>query len=145
VQGQTGALHGATAALPEIARSVVERYVEDGIDISLHDASCADVEVDDVALRRVIANQVDNAIAHGRTPIRIELSGDAEETLLMVFDAGTGIAVGSFQHLLQPFVRLQPEVAANGLAASPWASSRKSPSSWAVVLCWRRSTGCVRG
>ena len=114
VSGQTGAIHGTAAALPGIARSAVDRYVEEGVDIALHDRGGASVEVADVAMRRVIANLVDNAIAHGRAPIRIELSGDGDETLLMVYDAGTGIAAGSFQHLLQPFVRLEPEVAANG-------------------------------
>jgi two-component system sensor histidine kinase KdpD len=67
-----------------------------------------EVDADPVLLERVMANLVDNALAHtpGR-PVRIEAARTgAERVTLRVVDQGPGIAPAAREHVFQPFQRM---------------------------------------
>jgi two-component system, OmpR family, osmolarity sensor histidine kinase EnvZ len=113
-QGQNGVVRGATNSMPELVHAIVDGFRVDGLDIVFRNLGGAEIEVPEVALRRVLMNLVDNAVAHGQAPIEVELGGGANEVVLMVYDRGAGIAEGTFEHLLQPFVRMEPEISTDG-------------------------------
>jgi signal transduction histidine kinase len=61
---------------------------------------------DRLALRRVIANLIDNAVKFGRTAVvSVSIAGD--QAILAVDDDGPGIPVDQRELLLEPFVRLE--------------------------------------
>ena len=69
------------------------------------------------ALRQIALNLVQNALDHGRPPVRVrtQLSGDQVE--LAVTDAGAGLSPDEWQQALEPFnrVRAQPNTGHAGL------------------------------
>jgi two-component system osmolarity sensor histidine kinase EnvZ len=65
-----------------------------------------------VALRRAVANLVENALRYGHdgkgteTRIILRTSGDARSILISVLDSGPGIPIGDLERIRQPFTRL---------------------------------------
>jgi two-component system osmolarity sensor histidine kinase EnvZ len=57
-------------------------------------------------LERLMANLVDNALAHGAPPIEISTSRNPEGWLLSVRDHGAGIKADELSNATRPFVRL---------------------------------------
>ena len=92
---------------------ILEREVEDrlraGAAISLvvsPAANGAQVIGDALALRRLIANLTDNALAYGREAlITAEVRGD--DLVILVDDKGPGISPGEREIVFEPFVRLE--------------------------------------
>jgi signal transduction histidine kinase len=65
---------------------------------------------DRLALRRVVANLIDNALAHGqvaRVSVRVWVQAEAQEVVLTVDDQGPGIPPAQREAVLEPFVRLE--------------------------------------
>ncbi len=87
----------ALADLGERARAVV---------VSI-DESVPPVEADPALLERVVANLVDNALAHGDgpDPVRLEAGAAAGRVLLRVVDRGRGIPSGDRERVFRPFQR----------------------------------------
>jgi two-component system osmolarity sensor histidine kinase EnvZ len=56
-------------------------------------------------LERALANLVDNALKHGRPPVRLRVSAQADEAIVEVEDGGAGIAADARAPLLQAFAR----------------------------------------
>jgi signal transduction histidine kinase len=61
---------------------------------------------DRLALRRVIANLVDNALIYGKAA-HLSIQADAEYVTLHVDDEGPGIPTDQREQILEPFVRLE--------------------------------------
>jgi len=61
---------------------------------------------DRLALRRVIANLVDNALLYGRAS-HLSIEADSEFVILNVDDEGPGIPPDQREAILEPFVRLE--------------------------------------
>jgi len=59
-----------------------------------------------LALRRAVANLVDNALRYAGTPVEVELKNGAGETVIEVRDRGPGIPPGEAERLKRPFTRL---------------------------------------
>lgn len=101
-----------TQELFEIA-PLLQREAEDrrlaGASISLTmspAAAKAQVLGDMLAVRRIIANLTDNAIAYGReAAIGADVAGDM--LVLTIDDKGPGISLDQRERVLQPFVRLE--------------------------------------
>ena len=101
-----------TQELFEIA-PLLEREAEDrrlgGAAVSLAmspGAAKAQILGDTLAVRRLIANLTDNAIAYGReAAIGADVKGN--ELLLTIDDKGPGISPNQRDRVLQPFVRLE--------------------------------------
>jgi two-component system osmolarity sensor histidine kinase EnvZ len=61
------------------------------------------------ALTRALANLIDNALAHGAPPLRLELRGEGEVGFaITVWDQGAGIPALAWSRALEPFQRLDP-------------------------------------
>jgi len=69
------------------------------------------------ALRQISLNLVQNALDHGRPPVRVGTRLYADRFELAVSDAGDGLSADEWQQALQPFNRLraQPNTGHAGL------------------------------
>jgi two-component system osmolarity sensor histidine kinase EnvZ len=61
--------------------------------------------VREVALRRALANLIDNAIRYGEKEVEVSTNRGGDQLLLTVSDRGPGIQTMNPQELLQPFAR----------------------------------------
>ena len=88
----------ALAGLGERGRSVVVEVPE----------SLPPVTTDPAMLERVVANLVDNALAHGdtATPVRVEAGAVGGHVLVRVIDRGRGIPEAQRDRVFEPFQRL---------------------------------------
>ena len=81
------------------------------------DCSAQRIEIrgDAVLLRRMIRNLIENARRHGgATPIRVGLTGSAEQVLLEVCDGGQGVAEDEREAIFAPFYRARGASEADG-------------------------------
>ena len=63
--------------------------------------------VQPTALGRAVGNLIDNALSHGRPPLRLVLRRDGEDGFrIEVWDHGSGISAEAWPQALQPFLRL---------------------------------------
>ena len=98
------------------------------------------------ALRQITLNLVQNALDHGRPPVRVrtQLSGDQVE--LAVTDAGAGLSPDEWQQALEPFnrVRAQPNTGHAGLGLAlvdrlirnvgGTLSSNRTPDAFTIIV-----------
>ena len=56
-------------------------------------------------LQHLVRNLIDNAFAHGRTPVSVEVATTEDGVRLAVSDGGTGIPEGERETVFQPFYR----------------------------------------
>jgi two-component system osmolarity sensor histidine kinase EnvZ len=66
-------------------------------------------------LARALANLIDNALAHGAPPLRLELAAEGPSGFVItVWDRGPGLAADAWERALEPFQRLDPSRANQG-------------------------------
>jgi two-component system osmolarity sensor histidine kinase EnvZ len=95
----------APADLSAIAADVVAEAARSGADIALNAAGPALLSLRARAVKRALANLVDNAAAHGdRVSVTIERDGGA--VTVLVDDDGPGIAPEHYEDAFRPFSRL---------------------------------------
>jgi two-component system, OmpR family, osmolarity sensor histidine kinase EnvZ len=58
-----------------------------------------------MALQRLFANLIDNAVKYGAAPIEVTVEDDLGDVIVGIADRGPGIALGDVARLKQPFVR----------------------------------------
>jgi two-component system, OmpR family, osmolarity sensor histidine kinase EnvZ len=117
VQGDSAAATGAVAntvfgktePLHQVVRDVVALYADGPQRVSC-EVEDIELPVPDLALQRLLANLIDNALAYGRAPVQVQLrarpvaqGGGCE---LRVMDDGEGMTEEEFQRAQAPFVRL---------------------------------------
>ncbi|HEY4365737.1 MAG TPA: HAMP domain-containing sensor histidine kinase [Steroidobacteraceae bacterium] len=92
----------------QVVRAEVSDRVAEGKSVDLLAGFVGDAVVlgDRLALRRVVANLVDNALQYGRVA-HIKLDADEHTTTLIVDDEGTGIPPEQREAMLEPFARLE--------------------------------------
>jgi two-component system osmolarity sensor histidine kinase EnvZ len=110
VQGDTLAAQGVPESVKALLEQTAAEYTEQGSDVRLR-VTDVEVELPDLSLRRTLLNLVDNALAHGKPPVRISLTqqgqGPSRAVTLTVWDHGTGISPEEFERAQLPFVRLE--------------------------------------
>jgi len=91
-------------------RLLVERVVDDqsdlGHDVTLQPGTAITVEGVPLALRRMVANLVDNAVKYGERA-RLQLRADKDHCFLEVDDDGPGIPEQLQERVFEPFFRLE--------------------------------------
>ncbi|WP_176943442.1 ATP-binding protein [Sphingomonas sp. YR710] len=89
-------------------RSLVETAVDDaafvGKDVELGEAIRAPVAVDALAIKRTLANLIDNAVKYGRQA-RISLTIDGDDAIVDIRDRGPGLSDDDMERIFQPFYR----------------------------------------
>jgi two-component system, OmpR family, osmolarity sensor histidine kinase EnvZ len=101
----------AATDLAVLLDELAGQYRRRGADVAV-DASgmaTATVPVRPKAIRRAIANLVDNALRHAGAdrPVELRLSGNADVVVIDVRDRGPGIAAADAERLKLPFTRLE--------------------------------------
>ena len=88
-----------------VAATLVDAACDTGAAASYLGPAHCEVEVRPVALRRALANLIQNAISYGGGA-RVLLSTHVGDIVLAVEDDGPGIPEGRLEEVLQPFTRL---------------------------------------
>ncbi|MGC2776216.1 MAG: ATP-binding protein [Bradyrhizobium sp.] len=103
-----GELPQELIAFGELVRAELDDRLAHQAPVRLEDQSGARellVLGDRVALRRIIANVVDNALKYGQLA-HVSLRSEAEQLVFMVDDDGPGIPADKRKAMLEPFTRL---------------------------------------
>lgn len=103
-----GALDEELLDLAELLeQEVADRHAAGApVSFSRANAAAASVIGDRLALRRIFANLIDNALCYGKTA-HVTLTGDTDQLTVTIDDEGPGIAPHQRELLLEPFVRLE--------------------------------------
>jgi two-component system OmpR family sensor kinase len=89
-----------------LVESVVDDQNDVGHDVSLASGEAVLVRADPLAVRRMVANLVDNALKYGERA-RLRLRSGAGKVTLEVDDDGPGIPDGLQQRVFEPFFRTE--------------------------------------
>ena len=90
--------------LAALVQSMADDFVETGADVTVEEAASVEVVADPLALRRLIANLLDNAVKYGGSA-RCRICRQGEDALLLVDDCGPGIAEDALERMFAPFER----------------------------------------
>ena len=82
------------------------------------DGEAVTVTGDRRLLRRLIRNLIDNAIRHGKSPVRVEVRSADDSAIVDVTDAGPGIPETERERVFVAFYRLPGETKGSGLGLS---------------------------
>ncbi|MBM3345746.1 MAG: two-component sensor histidine kinase, partial [Betaproteobacteria bacterium] len=97
----------ARASLSALTAEVVERQKKRGHAIASGLESIPEAALRVTAMRRAIANLLDNAIRYAGGGIDVVTRRDGREAVLEVLDRGPGIPEGERERMKQPFTRLE--------------------------------------
>ena len=152
VHGDTRAGLGAAEPVLATLDRVVAAYAEQGVRLRTS-VSATGERRSALALQRLLENLINNALAHGRTPVQVSwLDNAAGERELGVWDHGPGLTEAQFQAALEPFVRLSKDANIGhcglGLAivaqiAAQWGARLESrhddAGRFGIVVAWSAS------
>jgi len=95
----------AVQPLDALASNVVARYANNGREVRFAAGAPSPRKLRPTAIKRLLANLIDNALAYGAPPVEVRTSERAGEAVIEVVDRGSGIAPGDVERLKQPFTR----------------------------------------
>jgi two-component system osmolarity sensor histidine kinase EnvZ len=96
----------ADGDLNAIVRSVCERAGQTGGAVRLHAAPLPPLPLRPLAMQRLIANLVDNAVRHGGPEVDVSTGKESGKAVIEVRDRGPGIPADQAESMLRPFTRL---------------------------------------
>lgn len=110
VQGEAAPRLGAPRPLHLTLQRSLAPFQQTGVDVALADGAqerARTLALPEGAVERVLTNLVDNALAYGRAPVRVDvLTATDGRATLRVSDAGAGMDAAQFAAACEPFVRL---------------------------------------
>ncbi len=137
--------------LCELCRGVAEEFAQSGVAIRGHKGPDCRVRARPLALRRIMANLIDNAVRYGGgQTIDIEYRVAEQAVEICVLDRGPGIPEAQREAVFRPFYRLEPSRnARTGGSGLGLAIVRQlcTANGWTVRLAPRPGGGtaaCVR-
>ena len=92
--------------LNHVAADLAEHYARLGKNVVFHDSLVPRFPFARIAVRRAIANLVDNALRYAGEPIEIEMKQEKDLVFVEIRDRGPGIPQADVERLKQPFTRL---------------------------------------
>lgn len=96
------------ADLAAILQTLASDAADAGHDVAYEGPRRAVLPLRRLAAKRALANLVDNALRHGRPPVRLRIRDEGPMVAVEVSDAGAGIAEADRARALAPFVQLDP-------------------------------------
>ncbi|MBI4194086.1 MAG: HAMP domain-containing protein [Betaproteobacteria bacterium] len=96
----------AAADLNALVRGVVNRYASAGVAVTTRLAPVPPLPLRPMAIQRLVANLVDNALRHGGPEVEVVTGAMPAHAFLEVLDRGSGIPPQDAERMLQPFTRL---------------------------------------
>jgi two-component system osmolarity sensor histidine kinase EnvZ len=106
--------------LDALVEETAQRYARLGHAVSAHTGGLPLQRLRPTAMRRLLANLVDNALVHGAgaggvaAEVTLQTWSQAGANYLSVLDRGPGIPTHEVERLKQPFTRLDPDRAGEG-------------------------------
>jgi two-component system, OmpR family, osmolarity sensor histidine kinase EnvZ len=95
-----------TVDLAAVARQVVAGFERPAAELALDaPATLPRERANRLLVERLLANLVDNALKHGRAPVRVSIGGSPAQAWITVDDAGDGIPADDAVHLTDAFAR----------------------------------------
>jgi two-component system osmolarity sensor histidine kinase EnvZ len=88
-----------------IVAACIDRYARTGRSIRFAGGTVPAIPLRPTAFSRLVANLVDNALAHGAPPVDVTTAVAGDRFVLDVADRGPGIPPGDVPRLKQPFTR----------------------------------------
>lgn len=114
VAATLGFVHDATHTaertkleLASLVESVIDEAAETGADAAIESGQRIVIEGDPLALKRMVANLVDNAVKYG-IRARGRVFAEAGQAVIEIDDEGPGIAAGEMERVFDPFYRGEP-------------------------------------
>ena len=93
--------------LNALVRGIVERYMRAGERVTMELTPLPALALRPVALQRLVANLVDNALRHSGTTVEVKTAAEGDAAVIEVLDRGPGIPDAEAGRMLQPFTRLE--------------------------------------
>jgi two-component system osmolarity sensor histidine kinase EnvZ len=112
-------LRDAEAAVPgadlnALAENVVARYARNARRVRLHTRPVPPLALRPLAIQRLLANLIDNALRHGEGLVEVSTAVEDDRAIVEVLDRGPGIPAEAAERMLQPFTRLDTARAGSG-------------------------------
>jgi two-component system, OmpR family, osmolarity sensor histidine kinase EnvZ len=92
--------------LNSLITEVAENYRKRGKDVSFKPGNPPTLRFAPMAVRRAVANLVDNALHYAGGPIEIETAREGNRAVIAVMDRGPGVPPAEAERLKRPFTRL---------------------------------------
>jgi len=105
--GQTGGEQAVEVDLAALTGEIVERQRRFGHAVSADLAPLPPLQLRPLALRRAIANLLDNALRYGGGQVHVATRREAGRLVVEVSDRGPGIPIADIDRMKQPFTRLE--------------------------------------
>ena len=90
--------------LAAVVQGLADDLVETGAEVTVAEAAPIEVMGDPLALRRLVANLLDNAIKYGGRA-RCRVTREGADALLLIEDDGPGVDEGALERVFTPFER----------------------------------------
>ncbi len=103
------------ADLAAILQTLASDAADQGHDVVYEGPGRAVLPLRRIAAKRALSNLVDNALRHGRPPVRLHIRDAGPMLAIEVSDAGAGIAEADRARALTPFVQLDPARSGSGV------------------------------
>lgn len=131
--------------LQEFVDGIVADYARSGAKIEWLPAECCICEVQNLALRRVIVNLIENAIRYGGdTPVEVRCTCDNNKAVIQILDRGPGMPSDKRDEIFRPFYRLETsrsrETGGSGLGLAI-VQQLCQAHSWTISLLAREGGG----
>jgi signal transduction histidine kinase len=145
LEGENSAGRREPFDLAAMAQTLVDQSAELGGDASYSGPDHAVLHADPVAMRRALANVIDNALHYGGNA-HVTLSQDAGGVAIVVTDNGPGIPEEKLDKVLQPFVRLDQarERKTKGMGLGLAIVERALASTGGYLALANRATGGIK-
>ena len=96
----------AEGDLNALVRSVAERYARSGQPVAMRLSPLPPMTLRTMAMQRLIANLIDNALRHGRSEVEVATGKMPGCAFVEVIDRGPGVPPDQAERMVQPFTRL---------------------------------------
>ncbi len=103
------------ADLAAILQTLASDAADQGHDVAYEGPGRAVLPLRRIAAKRALSNLVDNALRHGKPPVRLHIRDAGPMLAIEVSDAGAGIAEADRARALAPFVQLDPARSGSGV------------------------------